>query len=53
LTPESEHELRGVVDNVVFPTGLDRRPDLGEGVFDVYYGMADYSVGAARMWLST
>jgi beta-1,2-mannobiose phosphorylase / 1,2-beta-oligomannan phosphorylase len=53
LTPESERELRGVVDNVVFPTGLDPRPDLGEGVFDVYYGMADYSVGAARMWLST
>jgi predicted GH43/DUF377 family glycosyl hydrolase len=51
LTPTSEAETNGVVDNVVFPTGLDPRPDLGERVFDVYYGMADYSIGAARMTL--
>ena len=51
LAPESENELRGIVDNVVFPTGIDPRPDLGERVFDVYYGMADWSIGAARLTL--
>jgi predicted GH43/DUF377 family glycosyl hydrolase len=49
LTPESKEECKGIVDNVVFPTGLDPRPDLGEHVYDVYYGMGDYSVGAARL----
>ncbi len=53
MVPESRRERRGVVDNVVFPTGIDPRPDLGERTFDVYYGMGDYSVGAARMWLDT
>ena len=42
-------KLYGVVDNVVFPTGIDPRADLGERVYDVYYGMADSSIGAARM----
>ncbi len=51
LSPTSERERSGVVDNVVFPTGLDQRRDLGDRVFDVYYGMGDHSVGAARMWL--
>ncbi len=51
LTPESESELRGIVDNVVFPTGIDPRPDIGPRVFDFYYGMADWSIGAARMTL--
>jgi len=49
MVPESRRERRGVVDNVVFPTGIDPRPDLGERVFDVYYGMGDYSVGAGRV----
>ena len=49
LVPESRRERHGVVDNVVFPTGLDPRPDLGERTYDVYYGMGDYSVGAMRM----
>jgi beta-1,2-mannobiose phosphorylase / 1,2-beta-oligomannan phosphorylase len=53
LTPESPRERRGVVDNVVFPSGLDPRPDLGERVYDVYYGMADYSIGAARLRIDT
>ncbi|MEO9171076.1 MAG: glycosidase [Candidatus Baltobacteraceae bacterium] len=52
LSPTSDLECNGVVDNVVFPTGIDPRADLGERVFDVYYGMADYTVGAARMTLS-
>jgi len=51
LTPESDSELRGIVDNVVFPTGIDPRPDLGPRTFDFYYGMADWSIGAARLTL--
>jgi len=51
LAPESALERVGIVDNVVFPTGIDRREDLGPRVFDLYYGMADYTVGAARMTL--
>jgi beta-1,2-mannobiose phosphorylase / 1,2-beta-oligomannan phosphorylase len=49
LKPETRQERRGVVDNVVFPTGIDLRPDLGERTYDVYYGMGDYSVGLFRM----
>ena len=52
LVPESELERSGIVDNVVFPTGIDPRADLGERVFDVYYGMADYTIGAARVTLA-
>ncbi|MBV8531285.1 MAG: glycosidase [Candidatus Eremiobacteraeota bacterium] len=51
LAPQTPRERRGAVDNVVFPTGLDPRPDLGERTYDVYYGMADYSIGAARLWI--
>jgi hypothetical protein len=30
--------------------GIDRRDDLGSpGCFDVYYGMADSRIGAARL----
>jgi len=53
LTPESESELRGIVDNVVFPTAIDPRPDLNERTFDFYYGMADWSIGAARLTLGS
>lgn len=49
MTPESGRERNGVVGNVVFPTGLDPRPDLGERVYDFYYGMGDYSIGAGRL----
>lgn len=49
LVPESELERRGIVDNVVFPSGIDPRADLGPGVFDVYYGMADSTIGAVRL----
>jgi predicted GH43/DUF377 family glycosyl hydrolase len=51
LTPQSDSELRGIVDNVVFPTAIDPRPDLGPRTFDFYYGMADWSIGAARLTL--
>jgi len=53
MTPQTRQERRGVVDNVVFPTGIDPRPDLGERVYDLYYGMGDYSIGAARLWIGT
>jgi predicted GH43/DUF377 family glycosyl hydrolase len=34
----------------VFPTGIDRRVDLGlPGRLDVYYGMADCRIGVARL----
>ena len=50
LTPESPDELRGTISNVVFPTGIDRRDDLGTlDRFDVYYGMADSRIGVARL----
>ncbi len=51
LAPETESEKKGVVDNVVFPSGIDPRPDIGGRVFDIYYGMADFKVGIARMTL--
>ena len=50
LTPELPQERQGVVNNVVFPTGIDRRDDLGTSDrFDVYYGMADNRIGVARL----
>lgn len=52
LVPETEFERKGIVDNVVFPTAIDERMDLGPRVFDIYYGMADYAIGAARATLA-
>jgi hypothetical protein len=50
LTPELPQERRGTVANVVFPTGIDRRDDVGlPARYDVYYGMADYRIGVARL----
>ena len=50
LTPELPQERQGIVANVVFPTGIDRRDDLGSpDRFDVYYGMADNRIGVARL----
>lgn len=50
LTPSSPEELSGTIANVVFPTGIDRRDDLGNpDRFDVYYGMADSRIGVARL----
>jgi beta-1,2-mannobiose phosphorylase / 1,2-beta-oligomannan phosphorylase len=50
LTPELPAERRGTIANVVFPTGIDRRDDLGQpDRFDVYYGMADNRIGVARL----
>lgn len=50
LAPELPQERRGTVANVVFPTGIDRRDDLGSpDRLDVYYGMADKRIGIARL----
>jgi len=50
LTPTLPQERSGIVPNVVFPTGIDRRDDLGlPDRFDVYYGMADKRIGVARL----
>ena len=50
LTPELPQEQVGTIANVVFPTGIDRRDDLGQpDRFDVYYGMADDRIGVARL----
>ena len=46
LEPETTEESKGIVDNVVFPTAIDAH-DGGEA--DVYYGMADFRIGAARL----
>jgi predicted GH43/DUF377 family glycosyl hydrolase len=50
LSPILPQEHDGAVANVVFPTGIDRRDDIGSpDRFDVYYGMADYRIGVARL----
>jgi predicted GH43/DUF377 family glycosyl hydrolase len=50
LTPVLPQERDGIVANVVFPTGIDRRDDLGRpDRFDIYYGMADNRIGVARL----
>jgi predicted GH43/DUF377 family glycosyl hydrolase len=50
LKPELKQERQGTISNVVFPTGIDRRDDLGlPDRFDVYYGMADDRIGVARL----
>jgi predicted GH43/DUF377 family glycosyl hydrolase len=50
LKPELAAECHGTIANVVFPTGIDRRDDLGlPDRFDVYYGMADNRIGVARL----
>lgn len=50
LTPSLPQEQSGTVADVVFPTGIDRRTDLGSpNRFDVYYGMADDRIGVARL----
>jgi predicted GH43/DUF377 family glycosyl hydrolase len=50
LAPVMPRERHGTVANVVFPTGIDRRDDIGSpDRFDVYYGMADNRIGVARL----
>jgi predicted GH43/DUF377 family glycosyl hydrolase len=49
FVPELPSEIHGTVGDVVFPTGIDRRD---ERTFDIYYGMADYSIGRGRLTLA-
>jgi predicted GH43/DUF377 family glycosyl hydrolase len=50
LSPEEPHEHSGTIGDIVFPTGIDRRDDLGTPqCFDLYYGRADHCIGAARL----
>lgn len=46
LEPDTDEEREGIVDNVVFPTAIERRDG---DCFDVYYGMADARIGLARL----
>jgi predicted GH43/DUF377 family glycosyl hydrolase len=49
LWPELPEERQGVVDDVVFPTAIDPRPELGPNRFDIYYGMGDRVIGRGRL----
>lgn len=50
LVPEPSTGPRGTPSNVVFPSGIDRRDDIGQpDRFDVYYGMNDFRIGVARL----
>jgi beta-1,2-mannobiose phosphorylase / 1,2-beta-oligomannan phosphorylase len=52
FVPELRSEVRGRVDHVVFPTAIDPRPDVGDRVYDIYYGMGDRATGRGRLTLS-
>jgi beta-1,2-mannobiose phosphorylase / 1,2-beta-oligomannan phosphorylase len=48
--PETPDECVGIVQDVVFPTGIDVRGDEPRD-FDVFYGMADARIGRVRLRL--
>ena len=50
--PELPQERHGIVDDVVFPTAIDPRRDIGPDAYDVYYGMADALIGRGRLTVS-
>ena len=52
VVPELPIEVRGKVGGIVFPTAIDPRPDLGDRVYDIYYGMGDRATGRGRLTLS-
>ncbi len=49
FVPETPDELRGIVNNVVFPTAIETLPERGARSFEVFYGMADSRIGRARI----
>jgi predicted GH43/DUF377 family glycosyl hydrolase len=49
FAPETIEEMRGIVNNVVFPTAITERADIGPRTYDVFYGMADARIGRARL----
>jgi predicted GH43/DUF377 family glycosyl hydrolase len=52
FAPETHAEIEGTVRNVVFPTAIDPRPDVAQGAYDIYYGMADDAMGRGRLTLT-
>ncbi len=46
IDPETPEERVGIVNDVVFPTGIDLR---GDGEYDIYYGAADARIARARI----
>jgi predicted GH43/DUF377 family glycosyl hydrolase len=51
LAPETDDETIGIVNNVVFPTGIDVPPGSPARSYDVYYGMADARIGRVHVEL--
>lgn len=51
LEPYTLDERNGIVNDVVFPTGIDVHPSLTPRSYDVYYGMADARIGRVRLEL--
>jgi predicted GH43/DUF377 family glycosyl hydrolase len=50
LEPKPSTRHQSTPANVVFPTGIDRRDDLGQSDrFNLYYGMNDFRIGVARL----
>ena len=49
LDPQTPDERVGIVNDVVFPTGIDVQ---GAGCYDVYYGAADARIARARVTVS-
>jgi hypothetical protein len=50
LSPVLAQERRGTIADLVFPTDIDQRDDLGApDRFDVYYGIANNQIGVARL----
>jgi predicted GH43/DUF377 family glycosyl hydrolase len=52
LVPHTLDERNGIVNDVVFPTGIDVDSSLPPRTYDVYYGMADARVGRVRLELN-
>jgi predicted GH43/DUF377 family glycosyl hydrolase len=49
LQPETPDETEGIVPNVIFPTAIEA---IGDALY-VFYGMADTSIGVARIIRAT
>lgn len=50
LAPEPLDQRPATFADVVFPTGIDRRDDIGQpDRYDVYFGLNDYRIGVARI----
>jgi predicted GH43/DUF377 family glycosyl hydrolase len=47
--PYTIEERNGIVNDVVFPTGIDVDPTLSPRTYDIYYGMADARIGRVRL----